>query len=94
MVMMMMASMLLLVSIVKKTSRECQWRRSCNQLFDSSFNDSAQDDTDDDSKGDNYDEDVEDETAGLWMMRTMHNVLFGQYVFLPTEQAEAYLKMS
>ena len=46
------------------------------------------------SKGDNYDEDVEDETAGLWMMRTMHNVLFGQYVFLPTEQAEAYLKMS
>ena len=48
------------------------------------------DDDADDSKGDNYDEDVEDETAGLWMMRAMHNVLFGQYVFLPTEQAEAY----
>ena len=61
--MMMMASMLLLVSIVKKTSRECQWRRSCNKLFGSSFNDSAQDDTDDDSKGDNYDEDAEGEAA-------------------------------
>ena len=24
---------------------------------------------------------------------TMHNVLFGQHVFLPTEQAETYLKI-
>ena len=24
---------------------------------------------------------------------SLHNVLFGQYVFLPTEQAETYLKI-
>ena len=25
--------------------------------------------------------------------QTVHNVLFGQYVFLPTEQAETYFKI-
>ena len=31
--------------------------------------------------------------AKLVGFQTMHNVLFGQYVFLPTEQAETYLKI-
>ena len=33
------------------------------------------------------------EVATRYTVLTLHNVLFGRYVFLPTEQAETYLKI-